>query len=100
MSRRIGKWVGTVGLLLFVLSCTALPDTGPGFEGREITLLDVAAPDLVPIEWGTLVAVTTDPGGNVQSNLWFQDESGTIRLVGYDLLAGQLWPQATVFRRR
>ena len=99
MSRRIGKWVGTVGLLLFVLSCTALPDTRTSSEGGGITVA-VPAPDLVPIEWGTLVAVTPDPRGTAQSYLWLQDESGTIRLLGFNHATGQLWPRADLFRRR
>ena len=99
MSRRIGKWVGTVGLLLFVLSCTALPDSGAPLEGGA-TLVDVPAPGLIPIEWGTLVAVTPEHSGIPRSLLWLQDESGTIRMVGYDHLNGQLRPQAALLRRR
>ena len=99
MCRRMGAWVGTVWLLPFVLSCTALPDTGATREGG-VTILDVPAPDLVPIEWGTLVAVTPDPAGNRQSYLWFQDELGTIRSVGYNHDTRQLFAQAASFRRK
>ena len=99
MSRRIGKWVGTVGLLLFLTSCTALLDRGASREGGEITILDVPTPDLVPIEWGTLVAVTP-VSGVAQSNLWLQDESGTIRVIGYNHANNQLRAQGRLLRRR
>lgn len=98
MSGRIGKWVGTVGLLLLVLSCTAFPDTRASREGAEVAILDVPAPDLVPLEWGTLVAVT--PGFPPSSRLWFQDESGTIRIVTYDHETDQLVAQGRLLRRR
>lgn len=98
MSRRIGKWVGAGGLLLFVLSCTALPDTGSR-DGGSVTILDVPAPDLVPIEWGTLVAVIMSPAGDL-SFLWFQDESGAIRSISYYHGTRQLSTQAALFRRR
>ena len=63
-----------------------------------VPILDVPAPDLVPLEWGTLVAVT--PAFPPSSRLWFQDESGTIRFVNYDHETNQLAAQGRLLRRR
>jgi hypothetical protein len=54
----------------------------------------------VPPEWGRLVTVSeANPAGN-DYLLWFQDDSGTVRLVGYNRVSRHLWPTASIIRRR
>ena len=98
MSFREGKWLGILGLMLAPLSCTSLPEIGvPG--GEMVGVQDLPSTGMVPLEWGSLVAVTpTEWRGN--SLLWFQDDSGTIRSVIFDPQANQLHPQAFIIPRR
>ncbi len=98
MLRRTAKWLGTVGLILVALSCTSLPQAG-GAVGEEVaTTQALPGADVVPLEWGRLVSVTVTL--RAPSLLWFQDDSGSVRIVSFDHSTRQLQPQATLIRRR
>lgn len=98
MSNRAGRWLGILGLMLMPLSCTALPEAGTPGEGGAVAVQDLPGTDVVPLEWGSLVAVTTMPEAAV-STLWFQDDAGTVRRVGFDHRSQKLWPRVQLFRR-
>jgi hypothetical protein len=70
----------------------------PG-EGGVVAAENLPSTDVVPAAWGPLVAATPLPG-TTTTGLWFQDDSGTVRLVGFDHQTQQLWTQAGVLRRR
>jgi hypothetical protein len=53
----------------------------------------------IPQDWGTLVSVTADAQWTY-STLWFQDDSGHIRLVGFDNGNRQLLDSVAVILRR
>lgn len=100
MLRKTATWLGTVGLLGGLLSCTALPQTGgPDREGA-IDTQPLPSSDVVPLEWGPLVSVTEAPKMATSSLLWFQDESGSVRIVGFNHATRELWPSARLIRRR
>jgi len=88
-----------LGPVFLGISCTALPSPGAPGEGGTITLQDLPSTDVVPLEWGALVSTSPVPGTNA-SALWFQDDSGTVRMVGFDHQTQRLWAQAGVLRRR
>ena len=97
MLRGLTGRLGTIGVVLISLSCTKLPEAGtPGRMAVQDLPPSLA---VVPLEWGSLVAASPMAGANA-SALWFQDDSGTVRLVAYDHETLQLWPQAKVIRRR
>ena len=95
MLRRISFRLGVVGILLIPLSCTPVPGVG---DGEAAAALDLPSSDEVPQEWGSLVAVSPGPGGI--SLMWFEDDSGAIRIVIYDFNRQRLWEQAVLVRRR
>ena len=98
MSNRAGRWLGTLGLMLMPLSCTALPGAGTPGEGGRVAVQDLPGTDVVPLEWGALVAVTAMPEASA-SALWFQDDAGTVRMVTFDHKTRKLWPKAQLLRR-
>jgi hypothetical protein len=50
-------------------------------------ILLLPAMDSIPPAWGKLVSVTTNPAFPSWFQLWFEDESSTIRLAAF-VLAG------------
>ena len=98
MSHRAGRWLGILGLTLMPLSCTALPETREPGEGA-LAVEALPRTDAVPLEWGSLIAVNPWPEAS-ESALWFQDDSGTVRLVRFDHQTRKLRPRAQLIRRR
>jgi hypothetical protein len=86
-----------VVFLLPILSCTRL-DTPP--EGEILGTEKLPALSSIPLDWGKLVSVTTIPIYQGMFQLWFQDESGKVRIVGYDERSRQLAPEAVVVPRK
>jgi hypothetical protein len=55
--------------------------------------------DAIPTDWGKLVSVTADAEWTY-SIMWFQDDSGTVRLVGFHTASRQLLDSVGVIDRR
>jgi hypothetical protein len=83
---------------ILALSCARLDRGAAAGEGAELEPQTLPSTDMVPLEWGNLVSVTSAATGDARL-LWFQDEAGTIRVVAYKSLPPQLWPTARVIRR-
>ena len=92
MIRSAGKYVFLLVLLVPIVSCTRLPEGGP------LAVQQLPSTDSVPLEWGRLVAVSPRTLG-ATSQLWFEDDSGQIRLVVYDEGTRQLSTHATIIPR-
>jgi hypothetical protein len=91
--------LGIMGLAAVPLcSCAPLPEGTPPGEVQVMTA-ELPRTGSVPAEWGSLVAVTPIPE-TTTSRLWFQDDSGTVRIVSVDYKSRRLWPQAVVIRRQ
>ncbi len=97
MLRKTAKWLGALGLTLAALSCTSVqPEQGdPG----TVTTEALPGVDVVPLEWGDLAAVTRDQTTSI-SYLWFQNDSGAVRMVSFDHQRNRLWERAALIRRR
>ncbi len=87
-------------LLAAATACRELPQRTPIAEGAvEMEVLPTT--NAVPSEWGTLTSVTAAPYNNAAASLlWFQDDSGTVRVVGFDHGRLKLWPNVRVIRRQ
>jgi hypothetical protein len=87
-------------LILAVLpvSCVKMPEWAPAGEG-DIATEDLPDADAIPLAWGKLVSVTITEQDYFYQ-LWFQDEAGNVRMVGYDLRTNRLIPKARLFSRR
>jgi hypothetical protein len=73
-------------LLVFLLSaiaCTRIPEA-PTQDKGTLGTEELPALDSVPSAWGPLTAVTTTPLYPGWFQLWFQDQSGKIRMVRFD----------------
>lgn len=86
-------------LLLPAFSCTRLPEK-PGQEGVTVGSEQLPAVDSVPPEWGKLVSVTTNPAYPGWFQLWFEDETSTVRMVAFNLRTKQFDSNVTVLPRR
>ena len=90
-------WLLVVVFLLSIGSCTRLeapPKGGP--VGTE----KLPALDSIPLEWGKLVSVSAHASYEGFFQLWFQDESGKIRMVRYSLNERSFVPDAVVIPRK
>jgi hypothetical protein len=96
--RRLGECLLLPALVLSLTSCTRLQRAGTPGEGGELAIEALPPEGAVPLEWGDPIAVTPSP--DVEgARLWFLNEAGVIRVVGYDYRSRRLWPRAGVIRR-
>jgi len=92
-----------LAVMIVVLSvlpwaCTRLSRDSSG-EGT-LLIEDLAQTDSIPEDWGKLVSVTISPDFPRRSQLWFQDDKGTIHLAFFELQERRLAPKSVVLRRR
>jgi hypothetical protein len=99
MCRRTCIWLLAIVLLLPALSCSRLPEK-PVHEGAMVGTEQLPAPDSIPPEWGKLTSVTTNPAYPGWFQLWFEDESNTVRMAAFNYRTKQLDADAIVLPRR
>jgi len=99
MYRQTGIWFLIAVLLLPALSCTRLPDASAQ-KGVMVGSEQLPALDSIPSEWGKLVSVTANPAYPSWFQLWFQDETSTVRMVAFSLRTKQLDSNVIVLPRR
>ena len=99
MLLRAPQCLGMCLLLAATTACRDLPREVPADEGGVVTEV-LPTTDAIPAEWGKLTSVTGAPHLETASLLWFQDDFGTIRVVGFDHETLRLWPKVRVIRRR
>jgi hypothetical protein len=68
-------------------------------EGGKEVPMEVLDSNQIPRDWGRLAAVTTDPVNDRGVLLWFEDEAGNVRMIGYDRSEYRLWKNGRIFRR-
>jgi hypothetical protein len=99
MLRQTVIWLLAVVLLLPALSCSRLPEK-PAQEGVMIGSEQLPALDSIPPAWGKLVSVTTNPAFPGWFQLWFEDESSTVRMAAFNLRTRQFDSNVTVLPRK
>jgi hypothetical protein len=82
MTQRLGMCVFLSTALLFAASCTKYGEPGPGEQKFAVERLP--QPNVVPASWGKLVATSSNASAENWIQLWFQDDGGNIRMVGYN----------------
>jgi hypothetical protein len=98
MMVRSGIWFLLAVLLLSALSCARLPEK-PAESGAALSYEQLPAPDSIPAAWGKLVSVTSNPSFPSWLQLWFEDETGTVRMAAFDFRTKKLDPNAVVIPR-
>lgn len=99
MLRQTGILLLVVVLLLPALSCTKLSDR-PAPKGVVVGSEKLPALDSIPPEWGKLVSATSNAAYPGWFQLWFEDESGTVRMVMFNLRTRQLDTNAMLLPRK
>lgn len=99
MLRQTGIWLLVLVLLLPALSCTRLPEK-PAQTGVQVGSELLPALDSIPAAWGKLVSVTTNPAFPGWFQLWFEDESSTVRMAAFNLRTKQFDSNAIILPRR
>jgi hypothetical protein len=85
--------------LLPALSCTKLPEKAAQ-TGVLVGSEQLPALDSIPPEWGKLVSVTTSPAFPNWFQLWFENETGTVRMAAFNFQTRQFDPNAVMLPRR
>jgi len=81
MVGKVLKCLAGISFIVFMLSCTKIPtDSESDLEMKKLPLADI-----LPAQWGDLVAVTSADENSRYVQLWFQDKEGNIYLVGFNV---------------
>lgn len=99
MLRQTGLWLLVVVLLLPAFSCARMPEK-PAQTGALVGSEQLPALDSIPPAWGKLVSVTSNPAFPGWFQLWFEDESSTVRMVAFNLRTKQFDSNAIILPRR
>ncbi len=84
MLSRIGISLILVILIFLSLSCTKIEQ--PAARGRgDLVFKALPSPDSLPFDFGNLVSVSLEPESQHWVQLWFQDENGILRIMGYSI---------------
>lgn len=96
MQHHIGSCVVLLSLLLLApVACTKLPEAARGAAGGTVEA--VGSSDSIPLQWGRLVSVT---GELPAQKLWFENDAGELRVVGFDYSTMRFDSLALVIHRK
>jgi hypothetical protein len=96
MRRRVIVLLCTVALCLGSVSCGRWRHSGGGpLKTEALKMLDA-----IPMEYGSLVAVTNDGSFRQCAQLWFEKPDKTVVLVVVDWSRGSMWERAMTIPRR
>lgn len=87
-----------VCLIFLSVSCEKIAEKQVWMEG-DIGFEKLPRTDLIPLDWGDLVSVSSANGEAGWVQLWFQNEKGDIHMAVYNTRKMRLYPNARVFRR-
>lgn len=98
MFRQACLWLLVIVLLLPAFSCSRLPKQAEE-KGAPLAFVQLPGTDSIPADWGKLVSVTTTPTYPGWFQLWFQDDSGKVRMVAFDVQNSHLNSNVVVIPR-
>ena len=89
-----------VYLVVFLVSCTRLPES-PSPQplatfGMETMKLD----DTIPLKWGNLIAESNSINNPDFTRLWFQDKEGNLFIVWYNMATNKFALSYRFLKRR
>lgn len=84
--------------LLFVSACEKLPDKSTVDRG-DIAFEEMVTKDMIPAEWGRLVAVSNSSDFAHIFQLWFEDEEGAVRVAFYNLRSNEFQAEGRLIPR-
>jgi hypothetical protein len=85
--------------LICASSCTKLPEPA-AMKAGDLPRVAIPDRDAIPLEWGEIIAITSEPASPTWVQIWLRDMEGTIRMVGYNLHDNALGDDAVVIHRR
>jgi len=91
----------TILAIAVTMSCERLPEQKKAAPPTKGDLQTIKISDLkgIPLEYGTLVAITTQGIGAGRAELWFEDANRTIRIVRVALAYNRLGETVSVIPR-
>lgn len=82
----------------FLISCSRVQKQKAEFVKGNLKTVKLKNPNLIPIEYGALVSITTDQAAR-RSFLWFVDDDETVRVAIVDLFHDKLYESVFVIPR-
>ncbi len=85
----------TISLTSITLSCQRISTAEKG----ELKTTELANPKEIPLEYGSLISVTTHAAYPGWAHLWFEDDDRTIRIVRVGTADNRLHEKTTIIPR-
>jgi hypothetical protein len=99
MRERTLVLLSVLALILGATSCQPLP-TKPTLARGPLQLEDIQYTDAIPLDYGTLVGVTSLPDYPYTAGLWFEKADKTIVFVKVNVSLGKIEKTALLLPRR
>ena len=78
-----------------LISCSRVQKSSPG----ELKTVELKKADSIPLEYGSLVGVTANLEAPNWAQLWFEDNTGTVRVVSVGFFDNKMLKNVTVIPR-
>ena len=99
MRRRPLMLLCLVALAFAAASCEKLPAPAP-LERGPLQMEPTRYADAIPLDYGTLLAVTTDAEAPYMAGLWFEKPDKTLVYVKVNVSLGRIHNEVLVLPRR
>lgn len=99
MLNRMGLFLLALFAIMATLSCEKLPKSALEDSGRVI-MEAVPMGDALPIDIGSLIAVSNVNAYEDWVQLWFQDKEGNISMISYSIPANKFYNEYRVLHRK
>ncbi len=89
-----------VSLVVFLVSCTKLPESqAPEIVGK-FGMETLKLGDTIPLKWGNLIAVSNSIQYPEWTRWWFQDKEGNIYIAWYNMKTNKFSDAYRFLKRR
>lgn len=99
MLRRMSLFLLGFFIIMATLSCEKLPKSALQDSGR-VKMEAVPMGNTLPVDIGSLIAVSNVNAYEDWIQLWFQDKEGNISMVSYSIPANKFYNEYRVLHRK
>jgi hypothetical protein len=89
-----------LSLVVFLFSCTKLPEAKGPIIIRDFGMETFKLGDTIPLKWGNLIAVTNSEQYPAWTWWWFQDKEGNIYMAQYNMQRNVFAAEYKFMKRR
>jgi hypothetical protein len=90
----------SVSLVVFLVSCTKLPESQAPQPLAKFGMETLKLGDTLPLEWGNLIAVSNSIQSPEWTRWWFQDKEGNIYIAWYNMKTNKFSEDYRFLKRR